>query len=328
MSEEKRKSLGRGLAALLGEDSATPVAAQPQRGIRTLPIEHLKPGRLQPRRRLDEAPIQELAKSIAARGVLQPILARKVADAADAYEIVAGERRWRAAQLAGLHEVPVIVRDFTDGEALEVALIENLQRQDLTPLEEAEGYKRLMEEFAHTQEKLAETVGKSRSHVANMMRLLGLPEAVKDLLQSGALSAGHARALIGASDPVGLAREIVRRGLSVREAERLAAAGAKKSPSAKAPGKDADTRALERDLAARLGLKVEIRHRGIQGGALTIHYTMLEQLDDVIERLGRGGPANKSGIRPGAESAQVAQANPGAGRLAVTLRPVKTTGTG
>lgn len=311
MAEEKRKGLGRGLAALLGEDSEIPPSAPPARGIRTLPIEHLRPGRFQPRRRMDEAPIQELAKSIAARGVLQPILARKVADAADAYEIIAGERRWRAAQLAGLHEVPVIVKDFTDGEALEVALIENLQRQDLTAIEEAEGYRRLMEEFAHTQEKLAETVGKSRSHVANMMRLLGLPEAVKDMLQSGALSAGHARALIGASDPVQLAQLIVRRALSVREAERLAAAHAKKPSGAKALLKDADTRALERDLAARLGLKVEIRHRGIQGGALTVHYTMLEQLDDVIERLGRGGPANKSGIRPGPEGADKAQANPG-----------------
>jgi ParB family chromosome partitioning protein len=328
MAEEKRKGLGRGLAALLGEDSEpTVAAAQPQRGIRTLPIEHLKPGRLQPRRRMDDAPIQELADSIAAKGILQPILARKAQDAPDAYEIIAGERRWRAAQLAGLHEVPVVVKDLTDGEALEVALVENLQRQDLTPLEEAEGYKRLMEEFAHTQEQLAATVGKSRSHVANMMRLLGLPEAVKDMLQSGELTAGHARALLTAPDPVHLAREIARRSLSVREAERLASAHAKKSAGRKAAAKDADTRALERDLASRLGLKVDIRHRGLQGGTLTIHYTMLEQLDDVIERLGRGGPANKSGVHPGPESAQETPVKP-AGRLAVTLRPVKPTGTG
>ncbi|MCC7015954.1 MAG: ParB/RepB/Spo0J family partition protein [Rhodospirillales bacterium] len=327
MSEEKRKGLGRGLAALLGEETEPSVAAPLPRGIRTLPIEQLKPGRFQPRRRMDDAPIQDLAKSIAAKGILQPILARKAPGAPEIYEIIAGERRWRAAQLAGLHEVPVVVKDLTDGEALEVALIENLQRQDLTPLEEAEGYKRLMEEFAHTQEQLAGTVGKSRSHVANMMRLLGLPEPVKDMLQSGDLTAGHARALLTAPDPVHLAREIARRGLSVREAERLASAHAKKSAGRRAATKDADTRALERDLAAKLGLKVEIHHRGIQGGSLVIHYTMLDQLDDVIERLGRGGPANKAGVRPTHEGAKEISGKP-AGRLAVTLRPVKPTGTG
>ena len=327
MAEEKRKSLGRGLAALLGEDSELPAAAPVSRGIRTLPIEHLRPGRFQPRKRMDDGPIQELAKSIAAKGILQPILARKLADAPDAYEIIAGERRWRAAQLAGLHEVPVIIKELSDGEALELALIENLQRQDLTAIEEAEGYRRLMEEFSHTQEKLAETVGKSRSHVANTMRLLALPDAVKEMLQSGDLTAGHARALLTATDPVHLAREIVRRGLSVREAERLAGAATKKTSGAKAPSKDADTRALERDLASRLGLKVEIRHQGAQGGSLTIHYTMLEQLDDVIDRLSRGGPANKSGIQPQAEKAKEAPPKPAPARLAVTLRPVKTTGT-
>ena len=328
MAEEKRKSLGRGLAALLGEDSEAPVPVPAARGIRTLPIEHLRPGKFQPRKRMDDGPIQELAKSIAAKGILQPILARKAADSTDAYEIIAGERRWRAAQLAGLHEVPVVVKELTDGEALELALIENLQRQDLTAIEEAEGYKRLMEEFSHTQEKLAETVGKSRSHVANTMRLLALPDAVKDMLQSGELTAGHARALLTTTDPVHLAREIARRGLSVREAERLAGATAKKNAGTKAPSKDSDTRALERDLASRLGLKVDIRHHGAQGGSLTIHYTMLEQLDDVIDRLSRGGPANKSGIRPQPESAKTTPEKPAPARLAVTLRPVKTGGTG
>ncbi|MBM3951373.1 MAG: ParB/RepB/Spo0J family partition protein [Rhodospirillales bacterium] len=331
MAEEKRKGLGRGLAALLGEDAETPVVVHaPPRGVRTLPIEHLKPGKFQPRRRMDDAPIQELAKSIGAKGILQPILARKTGDAPDSYEIIAGERRWRAAQLAGLHEVPVVVKDLTDAEALEVALIENLQRQDLTPLEEAEGYKRLMEEFAHTQEKLAETVGKSRSHVANMMRLLALPEPVKDMLQSGELTAGHARALLTASDPVQLARLIASRGMSVREAERMAGAGVRKTAARKAPIKDADTRALESDLAAKLGLKVEIRHRGSQGGTLTVHYTMLEQLDDVIARLSRGGAAAKAGISPGPIGASSSGASSGKppGRIAVTLRPVKPTGTG
>ena len=328
MAEEKRKGLGRGLAALLGEDAAPPVAAHvPSRGLRTLPIEHLRPGKFQPRRRMDDAPIQELAKSIGAKGILQPILVRKTTDAGESYEIIAGERRWRAAQVAGLHEVPVVVKDLSDAEALEVALIENLQRQDLTPLEEADGYKRLMEEFSHTQEKLAETVGKSRSHVANTMRLLGLPEAVKDMLQSGVLTAGHARALLTATDPVHLAREIARRGLSVREAERLAGEGAKKPAGRKAAAKDADIRALERDLAAKIGLKVDIRHRGTQGGTLSIHYTLLEQLDDVIGRLSRVGPANAPGNRPAFGSATEGSER-SAARIAVKLRPVKTTGTG
>ena len=263
---------------------------------------------------------------------------RPIGPGPNTYEIIAGERRWRAAQIAGLHEVPVVVKELTDGEALEVALIENLQRQDLTPLEEAEGYKRLMEEFSHTQEQLAETVGKSRSHVANMMRLLALPDAVKDMLQSGELTAGHARALLTAPDPTGLAREIVAKGLSVREAERLAQAAMKKTSTqggtkgaAKIAGKDADIRALERDLANRLGLKVEIRHHGQQGGALVVHYTMLEQLDDILQRLSRGGPANKAGVQPfhepaprpalGPESRSEPAKSP-TGKISVALRPV------
>ncbi len=327
MVEEKRKSLGRGLSALLGEDAADLApAADKARAGRTLPIEHLKPGRYQPRRRMDDGPIKDLAQSIAAKGILQPILVRPLAGQPDSYEIIAGERRWRAAQIAGLHEVPVVVKDLSDVEALEIALIENLQRQDLTPLEEAEGYKRLLDEFSHTQEQLAETVGKSRSHVANMMRLLGLPEAVKDMLQSGELTAGHARALLTAPDPAGLARQIVAKGLSVREAERLVQAALKK-PSAqgttKRAGPDADIRALERDLANRLGLKVNIHHRGARGGALTIHYTMLEQLDDILQRLSRGGPANKAGIQPFPDPAPKPEpVKPAAGKISVALRPV------
>ena len=331
MVEEKRKSLGRGLSALLGDDAADLApAADKARAGRTLPIEYLKPGRYQPRRRMDDGPIKDLAQSIAAKGILQPILVRPVGPGPDTYEIIAGERRWRAAQIAGLHDVPVVIRDLSDVEALEIALIENLQRQDLTPLEEAEGYKRLLDEFSHTQEQLAETVGKSRSHVANMMRLLGLPEAVKDMLQSGELTAGHARALLTAPDPVALAREIAAKGLSVREAERLAQSAMKK-PSAKGAarpaGKDADIRALERDLANRLGLKVDIHHRGAQGGALTIHYTMLEQLDDILQRLSRGGPANKAGIQPGPVAAPQPATKPepvkaAVGKISVALRPV------
>ena len=222
---------------------------------------------------------------------------RRHPDDADSYEIIAGERRWRAAQAASLHEVPVIIRDLSDREALEVALIENLQRQDLSPLEEAEGYRRLMDDFSHTQEELAKTVGKSRSHVANMMRLLALPEPVKQMLDGGELTAGHARALLTSSDPVGLARQVVAKGLNVRQTEKLVQkAPAKPAPrTAVAAGKDADLVALENDLSGLLGLKVAIELQG-QGGALTIHYGTLEQLDAILHRLtngqhGRAAPA-------------------------------------
>src|SRR5579885_14003 len=202
-----------------------------------------------------------------------------------------GERRWRAAQMAQLHEIPVVIREFEDREALEIALVENIQRQDLSPLEEAEGYRRLMEEFGHTQERLAEAVGKSRSHVANMMRLLGLPDTVKELLAAGTLSAGHARALLNAADPAALAAEVVRRGLNVRATEKLAqAARGQGSAPAPKPPKDADTAALERDLANLLGLRVTVNFAG-RGGSLTIHYRTLEQLDDVLRRLHKIPPS-------------------------------------
>ncbi|MBF0393896.1 MAG: ParB/RepB/Spo0J family partition protein [Alphaproteobacteria bacterium] len=285
-----RASLGRGLSALLGdapdEDAVATVEAAP-RSPRSLPVEQLRPGRFQPRRLFDEAAIAELVESVREKGVLQPLLVRPLPEP-DTYEIIAGERRWRAAQMARLHEVPVVVREFDDRETLEVSLVENLQREDLTPLEEAEGYRRLMDEFAHTQEDLGRAVGKSRSHVANMMRLLALPDPVKDMLDRGALSMGHARALLGAADAVGLAAQVATKGLSVRQTERLAREeGAKPKGAARPRGveaKDPDTAALERDLSNLLGLEVSIKFHG-KGGELTIHYGNLEQLDDVLHRL-------------------------------------------
>lgn len=305
MAEEKRRKLGRGLSALLGDQGVAAAAAvvegaaaladdnvPPPSGLRNLAVAQLKPGKFQPRRQFDEAAIADLVESVRTKGVLQPILVRPHDGM---YEIIAGERRWRAAQRAQLHEVPVIIRDLTDKEALEVALVENLQRQDLTALEEAEGYRRLVEEFSHTQEELARAVGKSRSHVANMMRLLALPGPVKEMLDQGQLSAGHARALLTAVDPVGLARQVVDKQLNVRQTEKLA--GGEGVPAGK-PGKgksqgklfdkDADTAALERDLTEQLGCKVVLTSSG-KGGELTIHYSSLEQLDDILSRLSRSG---------------------------------------
>lgn len=225
------------------------------------------------------------------KGILQPLLVRRDPDSTNEYEIIAGERRWRAAQMAGLHEVPVVIRDLSDREALEIALIENIQRQDLTALEEAEGYRRLMEEFQHTQEDLAKVVGKSRSHVANMMRLLALPDPIKGLVQDGSLTAGHARALLTVDDPVAVAREVVKRGLNVRQTEDLVRAGDAKPKRpggrpAEAPLKDIDLMNLEEEISARIGLRVAIAPQSGKRGTITIHYQTLDQLDDVIRRLG------------------------------------------
>ena len=301
MADERRRSLGRGLSALLGED-VTPDAAAPaagaDRAFKTVAIDLLHPGRYQPRRAVDPDQIKELAQSIREKGIIQPILVRRHPKDHNAYEIIAGERRWRAAQQAALHDVPVIVKELSDQDSLEFALIENLQRQDLTALEEAIGYRRLMEEFSHTQEALARVLGKSRSHVANMLRLLNLPEPVKTMLDKGELSAGHARTLLTAKDPLALAKRIVAEGLNVRQAEKLAKGeeGGQSTAGRAAPPKDADTLALEKELANLLGLHVEIRYKG-GGGTLTLHYKALEQLEDVIDRLSRPGgkvfPANE-----------------------------------
>jgi ParB family chromosome partitioning protein len=287
----KRSPLGRGLAALLKDDRGTAADTNADRPPRLVPIGNLHPGRLQPRRRFDAEAIEALAASIRTQGVLQPLLVRPLADRPQHFEIVAGERRWRAAQRAALHEVPVVVKPLRDREALEIALIENIQREDLTALEEAEGYRQLIEQYGHTQEALATAVGKSRSHVANLLRLLTLPASVQEMLQDGRLSAGHARTLVTVNDAAALAQQIVARSLSVREAEALAQ-GAKAAPAggrggksgAARPPRDADTLALERELSAQLGLKVTIDFDG-KGGRLSVHYSTLDQLDDVLQRL-------------------------------------------
>lgn len=292
--------LGRGLSALIGDvpptsaadtsPASTDGAATTQR---SLPIEVLEPSPFQPRGAMEPGPLQELADSIREHGLLQPILVRPAPGAHGRYQIIGGERRWRAAQLVPLHEVPVVIRPLDDRQAMAAALVENLQRQDLNALEEAEGYRRLLDEFGLTQDALGQAVGKSRSHVANTMRLLGLPERVRELLRDGALSAGHARALLTAPDPIGLALQVVDRGLNVRQTEALAASKPRSSaPEAGKPGpapRDPDTVALERELSNHLGLKLSIRHEG-KGGQVVIRYRDLDQLDGLI-RLLRGGDA-------------------------------------
>ena len=302
MTEEPpRRGLGRGLSALLG-DEGQGVTDQARSSPRAVPVERLHPNRFQPRRDFNAENLQGLVESIKAQGILQPLLVRKHPEQEGHFEIVAGERRWRAAQAAQLHEVPVVLRELADRDALEIAIVENVQRQDLNPLEEAEGYRRLLEEFAHTQEDLARAVGKSRSHIANMLRLLALPEDVRELVRDGKITAGHARALIGMEDAAEVAREIAQSGMSVRQVERLAQSRARQKDQAgeKQPGKaslsgpkDADTVALERELTQLLGLKVQIVFTG-QGGILSIHYRTLEQLDDVLRRLNNPLPPRPS----------------------------------
>ena len=336
MSDEKGRprQLGRGLEALFGEDRtniagaeaeiaagpapATPDqaaegadgsvdgAATPSMGFRLVAIGKLIPNPMQPRRHFDDAALKDLTASIREQGILQPLIVRPTRSEAGTFEIVAGERRWRAAQRAQIHEAPVIIRDFTDEEALAVALIENIQRDELSPIEEAEAYARLSHDFGKTQEQVAEVVGKSRSHIANMTRLLDLPEDVRDMLADGQLSAGHARAILRAPDPAALARQILAEGLTVRDAETLgkSARGRKGTSGGRSGGKsggksgsksgsvhpkDADTLALERELGYALGLKVDIRFDG-KAGRISLDYRSLEQLDDIVERLMGNGP--------------------------------------
>ena len=270
----KPPKLGRGLAALIS-DAATPT---PTDGIATVPIERLSSSPYQPRRHFDAEKMEELADSIRARGVLQPLLVRA---RDDGWEIIAGERRWRAAQLAGLHEIPVLVRNLSDDEAAAAAIIENVQRTDLNPVEEAEGYKRLATDFSMTQEAIAHATGKSRSHIANAVRLLTLPEDVLTMLRQGQLTAGHARTLIGQPDAVERAKRLAERGMTVRQAENLVPPRQARRP----PERDADIEALEARLAEALGLRVVITH-GRAGGTLTIRYSDLDQLDMVIGKLG------------------------------------------
>jgi len=299
MAEKRKSGLGRGLAALLEEVEAAPAAAVTGgQGPTMLPIEQIHSNPDQPRAYFDKEKLEELARSIADKGVLQPIVVRPAGP--DRYEIVAGERRWRAAQLARLHEMPVVVRSFNEQEALSVAIIENIQRHDLNALEEARAYVRLMEEFGHTHDEVAKVVGKSRSHITNLIRLLDLPRKAQGYLMTGQLSMSHARALLMAPDPEEFAEEVVARGYSVRQTEaraidlaraapRPAGQGRAARPAARggAPVPDADIAALERNLSDLLGLKVGIEHSGTTG-RVTIRYTALDQLDLVCQRLAGG----------------------------------------
>jgi len=287
----QQRGLGRGLSALMadvGDDARATAGDGAKRPDLMVPVEKVQPNPDQPRRSFDQELLQDLANSIAEKGVIQPLIVRMNPRREGEYEIVAGERRWRAAQMAKLHEIPVLVREFNDTEVLEVAIIENIQRADLNPVEEATGYNQLMHKFGHTQEKLAEVLGKSRSHIANCVRLLNLPEEVLIFLREGKLSSGHARALITAEDPASLARQVIKKNLSVRETEKLAKtavgnifneSGTTTKPR-RPPEKDADTIALEGDLAANLGMKVTINHAsGQENGQITISYDTLDQLD-------------------------------------------------
>ena len=283
-AKEVSPRLGRGLAALMGE--TPPLAPSQSPGTTAASIELFEPSPYQPRGKMDAAALDELAESIRARGVLQPILARPHPTKPGHYQIVAGERRWRAAQQAGLHEIPVLIRSLSEAEAMAAALVENLQRQDLNALEEADGYRRLINEFGLTQETLGQAVGKSRSHVANTLRLLNLPAAVQALVHNGALSAGHARALLAHHDPAKAALAVIARGLSVRQTEALATQRAEAPGERARPTRDADTIALERTLTERLGLRVDIAFDG-KGGTLRIRYRSLDQLDGLITLLNR-----------------------------------------
>ena len=287
--------LGRGLASLMGEVAEESPSADSTRKPRRAPIENLAPNPRNPRRNFTEAELDELAASIKERGIIQPIVVRAAKGKPDSFEIIAGERRWRAAQRAGLHEVPIAVVEATDAQALEFAIIENVQRADLNPIEEAAGYLALMNEFNHSQDDVAQIVGKSRSHVANMLRLLKLSEPVQMLVQSGELSAGHARQLVGQPNALEIAQDIIKRGLSVRQVEtEMRKDGARQARSVagglesggKVKVKDADTRALERRLSDALGLEVSVDHRGA-GGTLHIKYKDLDQLDAVLRKLDR-----------------------------------------
>jgi ParB family chromosome partitioning protein len=286
MMQAQKKRLGRGLAALIGEDTNEEAVVQDIRSLRHIPVEFLRANPNNPRKHFPDADLEDLAKSIRDKGLLQPLVVRPRADGD--FEIVAGERRWRAAQKAGVHEVPVLIRELSDGEALEIALIENIQRSDLNPLEEARAYGMLLGQFRYTQQQLADSVGKSRSHIANTLRLLTLPDSVRQMIEDGKLTAGHARTLVATDSPAELADRIIKLGLSVREAEELTRkavpAGARKAR----PEKAADTRALEKSVGEALGLKVEIATKS-NGGTISIRYASLEQLEDVCRRLTRSG---------------------------------------
>jgi ParB family transcriptional regulator, chromosome partitioning protein len=301
MSVQPKRRLGRGLAALIGDDEPeVPVVTQPlasapspvvqqistSPGLRTVPIELIRANPNNPRKKFNEEELTQLADSIRSKGLLQPLVVRPLPQGQSGYELVAGERRWRASQIAQLHAVPVVVRELDDRESLEIALIENIQRADLNAVEEAMGYRQLMEQYSYTQQQLADGIGKSRSHITNTMRLLTLPQEIQTKILEGTLTAGHARTLVAVDAPHELAEQIIQLGLSVRQAEELA----RTSPGGSTRGgvkseKDADTRQIERELQASLGLTVEIAHKGEKGGKVTISYGTLDQLDEIIKRL-------------------------------------------
>ncbi|WP_343561278.1 ParB/RepB/Spo0J family partition protein [Kiloniella sp. b19] len=296
---EKKKNLGKGLAALFGDENEDYASLDKVRTTKNVPLDEIFPNEKQPRRIFEEEALEALTSSIRESGLLQPLVVRRHPERPSDYEIVAGERRWRASQRAGLRDVPVVIREFSDEEVLQVAIVENVQRQDLTAIEEAVSYRRLMDEFGHTQDEVAKVIGKSRSHIANMLRLLNLPEEVQHEVNEGRLSMGHARALVTAEDPTEIMSQVIGKGLSVRETEKLVKAWGKAQNAntdagnkikKAAPGitvsgnKDQDTLSLEKDLSSMLGLQVNIDFEG-KGGVLSIKYDSLEQLDDLLHRL-------------------------------------------
>jgi ParB family chromosome partitioning protein len=283
MTALPKRRLGRGLAALIGDDETAVPVSPDTPGFKQLAIDLISANPKNPRRSFPDADIESLAQSLREKGLIQPLLVRPLKNGT--YQIVAGERRWRAAQRAGLHDVPAIVRELDDKDTLELAIVENVQRSDLTPLEEAQAYRMLMDEFGYTQQQLAESIGKSRSHIANTLRLMSLPDSVKEHIEQGTLSAGHARALVATENPQELAQRIISLGLSVRQAEDLSRNDSLK-PKKKKKDKDADTRALERSLSQVLGLKVGIHH-GTSGGSISVNYKTLEQLEMVARLLSK-----------------------------------------
>ena len=285
MTERKKKSLGRGLSALLGEINNNSSENTVNLHQRIVPIADLQSGKYQPRKILDDESLKELANSVREKGILQPIIVRNRLDDPKCFEIIAGERRWRAAQLAQLHEVPNVVKNFNDQECLEIALIENLQREDLSPLEEAKGYQRLLDEFGHTQEILARGISKSRSHVTNMIRLLNLPEEIKTLLDEGRITMGHARSLLMARNPIALSKQVIEKNLTVRKTEKLAKTLENRDPDLHGSKRDPNLEAMETGLENLLGIKVTITSKG-NSGSLTLKFSNLEQLDNLLMKLG------------------------------------------
>lgn len=286
MTQQQRRRLGRGLAALIGDDVSEETIIEEARNLRHVPIEHIRPNPNNPRKTFGDEDLNELANSIKEKGLLQPLVVRPIDGSM--FEIIAGERRWRAAQRAQLHEIPVLIRELSDGEALEIALIENIQRSDLNPLEEARAFAQLIDEYKYTQQQLADSVGKSRSHIANTLRLLTLPDQVRRHIEDGKLTAGHARTLVATDSPGQLAEQIIALGLSVRETEDLTRENAGRAARQKTTlAKNPDIRALEKQLGESLGLKVEINAKGNGAGQMMIRYSSLDQLDELCRRLSR-----------------------------------------